>query len=360
LDVKEAAMRNLNSKSDGHHSCHEGMRTAAFTLVELLVVIAIIAMLVAILLPAVQQAREAARRANCTSNMRQLGLALLNYESAIGELPAAGDVTPNDRPKPPFWGDFVPNQGNQLSWIVYTLPFFEEQALFDRFDLNRSVFEQQGNPAGAQPPALFCPSDSAEGRFVQADFTQDIALGKGNYAAWVSPFHVDLQRWFMGALGGWGMKLRKVTDGQSKTYMLSEVRTLPSTNDERGAWAVPWNGSSLLAYDAHHDSTSGGTKYVVDASHSEHEMQRPNFTGFYDGIYGCEDPESAAAAKAPCDVFRNGSVELSSAPRSNHLGGVSVVLMDGSAKFVPDDIDPIAMAYLICVNDGQSPNIESQ
>ena len=96
---------------------------SAFTLVELLVVIAIVAMLIAMLLPAVQQAREAARRVKCANNARQLALSVLNYEAAKNVMPPPGYAGINREPTVAF-GDFVPHEGLQLSWIVLTLPFF--------------------------------------------------------------------------------------------------------------------------------------------------------------------------------------------------------------------------------------------
>ena len=100
-----------------------GIRLArrAFTLVELLVVIAIIGILVALLLPAVQAAREAARRTSCTNNIRQLGLALVNYHDAHKTLP--------------FGSGYL--NARTGTWVSAILPYMEEQSLYDRFDFNR-------------------------------------------------------------------------------------------------------------------------------------------------------------------------------------------------------------------------------
>jgi hypothetical protein len=242
-----------------------------------------------------------------------------------------------------------------LSWIVLTLPYFEEQALYDQFDLHASVLEQVGNPAAVQPASLLCPSDGAEGRFLRAPFTNRRPLGKGNYAAWASPFHLDLQSIFPGALGGWGMELKKATDGQSRTMMLSEVRTRTNSLDQRGVWALPWNAASLLAYDAHHNF-SGGGKFYTDGQFTQF-MQTPNHRGpNLDPIYGCGQPADAQLEGMPCATWSLGTsvAYLSSAPRSNHPTGVNVALMDGAVRFVTDDVDPVSMAYQVSVNDGRA------
>jgi prepilin-type N-terminal cleavage/methylation domain-containing protein/prepilin-type processing-associated H-X9-DG protein len=92
----------------------------AFTLVELLVVIAIIGILVALLLPAIQAAREAARRAKCQSNMKNICLAAQNYHGAKKRFPTG------------FVSNFEPNQVEGWAWSTFTLPFLEEQAVYDR------------------------------------------------------------------------------------------------------------------------------------------------------------------------------------------------------------------------------------
>ena len=326
-----------------------------FTLVELLVVIAIIAVLVSLLLPAVNSAREAARRINCTNNMRQLALALINYEATNMRLPPPGLADRNPIPSIVL-GDFDPRGGKMISWIVLTMPFFEEQSLYDQFDLTVPSTQQPRAAQAAQPASLLCPSDGAEGRqFNHPQWTNGQTFGKGNYAAWVSPYHIDLQRYWPGALGGWGMELRRVTDGTSKTLALSEVRTRNSPLDQRGAWALPWPGSTLLAYDMHHDGLAGGdyTPWVEFKQFA----QGPNHQGpNLDILYDCSDPEDSQLEGMPCGTYNLSSPlgYLSAAPRSNHIQGVNAAALDGHVQFLPNDIDPATLSYLISINDGHA------
>src|SRR4051812_11001278 len=110
-------------------------RLRAFTLVELLVVIAIIGILVALLLPAIQAAREAARRAKCQSNLHNLGLACLNYESAKKRLPIGFLAT-------------GPGAIESWGWGVYILPYIEEQGIYDQLRPSEK-FEQSPTAVSA-------------------------------------------------------------------------------------------------------------------------------------------------------------------------------------------------------------------
>jgi prepilin-type N-terminal cleavage/methylation domain-containing protein len=130
-----------------------GRRRSGFTLVELLVVIAIIGVLVALLLPAVQAAREAARRMQCANNMKNIGLALINYADTKGSLPAATQF----RPGKPFP---EPANGPGGTWVLEILPFMEQQALYARFDRKRACNDPVNFPVlGTSLPMLICPSD---------------------------------------------------------------------------------------------------------------------------------------------------------------------------------------------------------
>ena len=131
-------------------------RVPGFTLVELLVVIAIIGILIAMLLPAVQAARETARRAQCENNLRQLGLAIHEYESAHEFLPA-GTVNPEGP---------VLNypDGNHIGWMVHLLPYIEERAAYSQIDQQAGVYDPKNAAVRQAGIRLFdCPS-SWEGR----------------------------------------------------------------------------------------------------------------------------------------------------------------------------------------------------
>lgn len=127
----------------------------AFTLVELLVVIAIIGILVALLLPAIQASRESARRASCTNNLRQIILAVHDYELAHEHYPAGTVDT-----KGPIRN--VPS-GHHISWIARILPYLEENALFSQLDLELSAYHNKNDRARQTIiDILICPSCPAD------------------------------------------------------------------------------------------------------------------------------------------------------------------------------------------------------
>ncbi|MCR9294875.1 MAG: DUF1559 domain-containing protein, partial [bacterium] len=120
-----------------------------FSLVELLIVIAIIGILTGLLLPAVQSSREATRRLSCQNNMRQLGIALHNFESAYGKFPASG------------WTEAGPGNpaGVYVGWRALTLPFLEQSNTQQLYDFESHWWEGTNPTVAAVPiPTFLCPS----------------------------------------------------------------------------------------------------------------------------------------------------------------------------------------------------------
>jgi prepilin-type N-terminal cleavage/methylation domain-containing protein len=354
-------MRTRNSKS-------------GFTLVELLVVIAIIGVLVSLLLPAVNSARAAARRLQCLNNQRQLALAVLDFESAHSALPSPGLTEPNDSTSM-FDPHFDPISGPQIGWMVLVLPFIEEQALYDQFDVSGrlSVFEQPNDPQAQTVAAYLCPSDNARGRqCMVAGRTQGKYLAKGNYAAYVSPQHVGDLRYVPGALGGArpsssgirGQRIGRVRDGLSRTLLITEVRTREEVTDQRGAWAVPWGACSVLALHIDHDfDASGdspynlrGIEFYVPNAEFKDWAHAPNVQiAAPDYIYKCR-PAAARRERMPCKTAMGQDLLwVTGAPRSLHPGGVVAVALDGHAGFMSDDIDTFLVLSRMVSADDSTP-----
>ncbi len=197
-------------------------RRRAFTLIELLVVISIIAILMALLLPAVQQAREAARRTTCRNNLKQIGLALYNYESAFSTFPC-GSTSIIDYG---VWSA-NPAQYHLHSWASLILPQLDQANLYNQVNYNVSALDALNTTAASQKIAVYrCPS------YVGQDYSQEplyVALSPKyairNYVAigsttvgnlWLKPDGVIY------ALSK--TRVADITDGTSSTVFVAETR----------------------------------------------------------------------------------------------------------------------------------------
>jgi prepilin-type N-terminal cleavage/methylation domain-containing protein/prepilin-type processing-associated H-X9-DG protein len=313
-----------------------------FTLVELLVVIAIIGILIALLLPAVQAARAAARRAKCQSNIKNVSLAVLNYESA--------------RKRAPFGMTFPKAYESSLSqlsyfganWIINILPFIEEQSTYDTFDMRRPINDPVASSRnaiarGTRIPILLCPDDDRNSVMYQGHPSSSHRgnWARGNYAGNAcNAFLIggcasdDTQCASSEESAGWksnqrrgvmgpntSVRIRQITDGTSKTIMLGEIRAGLTEKDARGVWAMGHAGASLLAMFG-----SGGDANGPNANYP-----------YSDDVYSdvCETPEAIAQGM---DCW-SGALFQQATVRSRHSGGAFVAMCDGSARFISDYIE---------------------
>lgn len=306
--------------------------TRAFTLIELLVVIVIIAVLIAILLPAVQAAREAARRARCTSNLKQLGLAVHTYATACGVI-VPGRI----------WGQNLKGCNSQevlgkcQNTTAFTLlmPFMELSALGNAF--NFSLGPEGGFPAGllanttvmtSRLGIMQCPSDRAEGFAFKAVGTQGFQISRGNYAMnWGNGMwlQVSMGRVSPGLQVGspfgheGGKTFAAITDGISQTVFLSEV--LQGRGDDiRGVHWFPMSGASMYMTRFQPNQF----RDFIGSSDNKDALLNP---------YCVDDP----GRNMPC-LGDDTNFRTYAGARSLHSGGVMVLMGDGSVKFVRNSI----------------------
>lgn len=336
--------------------CDSGFRKLlrskkGFTLVELLVVIAIIGVLVALLLPAIQAAREAARRSQCVNNLKQVGLGLLNYESAKKILPPGA-----------FWEcESSVRFGAQTrhgSMLVHILPYIEQQTVYDQFDFSKESIDGQTlsnsiDEIGATLISSYqCPSDDHD-RVVEAEqnvsiegvvkvafhnYTASRGSNKLGFNPGCSCAEIPIYNGYETPKGGGvyeaftdfsgpftrrctQVALKEIGDGLSNTIFVGEVRPMCSWHNDNG-WATSNNGH-------------GYTSTVVPINY---------------------DTCSREGTGNGCHRYCNWNTEAGF--RSAHPGGCNFAFGDGSVQFLSETIDHLQYQRLGAKNDGQTVSIQ--
>ena len=323
-------------------------RRAGFTLVELLVVIAIIGILVGLLLPAVQAAREAARRMQCSNNLKQLGLALFNYESVFKTFPPRKGGTGTGLG---YVGtNRTTHNGERLSAFVLLMPYYEQTAMYNQIqagDPTNAI--APGGPAAwsswvvwnKSPTSLVCPSDGPV-------FNAPANTQQNNYAFSLGD-SIDRVRDGLTLRGLFslrlGCKISEITDGTSNTIAVSErlkssfglsTAVANQFKNQLGiAIAVP----NIIANPGLCRTRSSGqyflpgtrVKGTFGSLYTDGQAERVGFnTVLPPNSPGCTDDTNTCCADAVNAVLPAGS---------NHTGGVNAAYADGSIHFISNSID---------------------
>ena len=319
-------------------------RTRGFTLIELLVVIAIIAVLIALLLPAVQAAREAARRTLCKNNLKQLGLALHNYESTHRVFP------PGSLGYPFVWSpqaQLLPyiEQGNLQSLLVFQVP---PMAVFGA-GFNPVAVAQNETAAKSSIPLLTCPSDKERvPNSLYGGISYPANAGSGINQIGVaaddgSVSNADGVIFQRSKIG-----FRDVTDGTSNTAAFGEqllgdgVNSAPAGNDFRRRvvelpMATQTTEAACTATGAPAWSGQRGAKWInghmADAMYNHYFVPNAKVPDCHNG-------------------FHNFAI---TSARSTHAGGVQVAIVDGSVRFVSENLDQTIWRGIATRDGGEVP-----
>ena len=305
------------------------LRRGGFTLVELLVVIAIIGILVGLLLPAVQAAREAARRMQCSNNMKQLGLAMLNYESTFKRLPSSGQGLMQSNTSPAGWiGQFFVKH----STFSEILPYLEQNAIANQYDYKSLYNETAGNIVITKNvvPTFLCPTTPESVRPIR----DTAGFGAIDYGA---TLHTNIDpnsgipnsNNFLapGALDWKWSKISQVLDGTSMTVALGEdagrnegMKSLYDDPIEIGTKRKHWRWSE--------PDNAFGVSF------------KPNFHKTpFGGPPNCRWIEMNCGTNDELFSF--------------HPGGVNAVYVDGHVQFLVDNIDHRVLRAIITREGGE-------
>jgi prepilin-type N-terminal cleavage/methylation domain-containing protein/prepilin-type processing-associated H-X9-DG protein len=299
---------------------------SAFTLVELLVVITIIGVLISLLLPAIQAAREAARRMQCSSNLKQFGVALNNFESQKGAFPAGNHEK--------FNLSVIFDQYQWIYLINHLMPYLEMQGYFDalggpQFNLAAPYWSTPIPPAWARlaempfPSVLACPSDIVSDGMVNCI----VYLPKTSYLGIFWGYNDGenmnaslVQKRRAVFRPNKGTLMADITDGTSCTMAMAEYLRGVGREDARGDTYTCRAGAQYIYVYSGPNSTLPDTLY--------------DSGGFCSASSGHNQP----SLNLPC-IPSGSSASNFATPRSMHPGGVNAVFCDGSVHFIPDSVD---------------------
>lgn len=350
------------------------IRPNGFTLIELLVVLAVIGLLTALLVPAIQQSREAARRINCSNNLRQLGLAMHNFEGVFKHFPPGFSSTPTrDGSVPP--GEYVDpitwNASPGWGWGAHLLPFIEGNNFHDQIDFDVAIWAPQHRDIiQKQLPVFLCPSSSGEDLpFTVVDLAQapyspagatPLVLGRSHYVA------------NHGQESAWGPEAGADLVGTIFTNIYTSTTTTVEIN---GSVSQVADGPFYRNSKTRLSEVLDGTSHSIFLGEHTSRLSDKTWVGVVPGAVvhpRLTTPENGPDGAATLVLYHmgpsGGELDITGFPiihpvnfptyhvgqmYSEHPGGGNVCMGDGSVQFIAETIDLITWAELSSIGEGE-------